>query len=785
MALTVNTNIASVKAQRYMHSAIKEQATAMDRLSSGKRINSAADDAAGLSISTRMTSQINGLNQAIRNANDGISMLQVADGALENTSSILQRMKELSVQAANGHFGSRDRIFIDAEFKLLSEELDRIAGSTTFNGNTLFGNENRNRYSFHVGGEPNQFLSALMPSVDSKALGRGSVVGDLIGAEIAIDSSGLKSALADNAIKINGQELSALDKGTTLQNVLRQINADIDGVTATSLAEMKAKNVGNGELSGSDTFKITGTDKDGVGVSYTFTDTKSLGDLANKINDATNGNVYATIDTEGKLNLSSSTLARFSAIDSSSNGASGFSGGVDDADIAATINGLQSYWISEAEDLIETHYGITGNGDLELVINGVDDGVGGALASVAWSMDGSGNLTQPLKLNVDMSDFTADNQPDGGSAPVYNDRIIAHEMVHAVMASTMNLVALDLPGWFTEGVAELIHGADERVVGDYASIDNNGEQDSLLKTTAGSPSTSPGYSVSYLAAKMMHDDIYAASGGAAGMDAVLKELANGAASFDAALQTVTATYGITWNGQSGAGLTHTDFETHYLANDIQYLTGTYANSTLNLGDTDTGSIAGSDYGKGAKTAQSILANDPSSGPASDYNLVIPEEYGGSAVSAEARIVLNSDTGDEIVVKKDVSGSDTDLETLGFNDLKMPGDAGINRSSGTSISQLSLLDEKGAKLAMETVEFALDSVSEARADIGSMRNRLDFTIDNLASSVENAVAARSRIMDADFAAESAALSRAQVLQQASQSMLAQANSQPQQVLQLLQ
>ena len=137
MALTINTNVASLNAQRNLGVSQSNLAKSMQRLSSGLRINSAKDDAAGLAISDRMTAQVRGLNQAARNANDGISLAQTAEGALQEVTNILQRVRELSVQGANDTNGADDRASITAEISSQLQELDRIAKATEFNGTKL------------------------------------------------------------------------------------------------------------------------------------------------------------------------------------------------------------------------------------------------------------------------------------------------------------------------------------------------------------------------------------------------------------------------------------------------------------------------------------------------------------------------------------------------------------------------------------------------------------------------------------------------------------------------
>lgn len=170
MALTINTNVASLNAQRNLGRSQGALGTAMQRLSSGLRINSAKDDAAGLGISNRMTSQIRGLNQAVRNANDGISLAQTAEGALQESTNILQRMRELAIQSANDTNSTADRTSLNAEVTQLIAELDRIADNTTFNGRNLL-DGTLTAAVFHVGAEANQTISVSIGDATTEELG--------------------------------------------------------------------------------------------------------------------------------------------------------------------------------------------------------------------------------------------------------------------------------------------------------------------------------------------------------------------------------------------------------------------------------------------------------------------------------------------------------------------------------------------------------------------------------------------------------------------------------------
>jgi len=162
MALVVNSNIASLNSQRALSNSTNALATNFERLSSGKRINSAKDDAAGLQISNRLTAQINGLNQATRNANDGISLSQTAEGALDEFTNALQRMRTLSVQSANGSNSDEDRLALDSEFQELANELTRISDQASFAGENLL-NGNYTAKDFQIGADGGQTIRLSIP----------------------------------------------------------------------------------------------------------------------------------------------------------------------------------------------------------------------------------------------------------------------------------------------------------------------------------------------------------------------------------------------------------------------------------------------------------------------------------------------------------------------------------------------------------------------------------------------------------------------------------------------
>lgn len=175
MAITINTNVTAMTAQRNLNNASSSVADSMAKLSSGLRINSAKDDAAGMQISNRLTNQTNGLNVAMRNANDGVSMAQTAEGAMSESTTIMERMRELALQSANGSNSDKDRDAMQKEMGELQSEMNRIADTTSFGGQNLldgsFGDTN-GETKFQIGSNSNETQSLGLMDVSSHALGQ-------------------------------------------------------------------------------------------------------------------------------------------------------------------------------------------------------------------------------------------------------------------------------------------------------------------------------------------------------------------------------------------------------------------------------------------------------------------------------------------------------------------------------------------------------------------------------------------------------------------------------------
>jgi len=230
MAQTIMTNVSSLNAQRNLNTSQSALATSLQRLSSGMRINSAKDDAAGMAISSRMTSQINGLNQAVSNANDGISLAQTAEGALASVTDNLQRMRQLAVQSANATNSSSDRAAIQQEVTQLSQEIDRVATQTDFNGTKLL-DGSFSAATFQVGANVGQTIT-----VSAIASSRTSALGTSVGFSLTNQSIGT----ATNATAASTVVLGAAGGTVSLGTIATDAKAIAAAINSSGAAGLTA-----------------------------------------------------------------------------------------------------------------------------------------------------------------------------------------------------------------------------------------------------------------------------------------------------------------------------------------------------------------------------------------------------------------------------------------------------------------------------------------------------------------------------------------------------------------
>ena len=318
MALVINTNISSMNAQRQLSGSGMALDRATERLSSGQRVNSAKDDAAGLAIANRMTSQVRGLDQAVRNANDGVSLVQTAEGALQESTNILQRMRELAVQSSNGIYNDADRTTLNAESKQLKAELDRIASTTSFNGkNLLDGSFGTSK--LQVGALSGQSLDLKVGNFTTNALG-GSAT-DVVGSATTLTAV---KALVATSWTVNDTSIQDLSTGTTLNDEVKLINTSLDGkgAVASAAVDLKGTSVGTGVLQGTGATSIltlTVVDGDANTQSYVITGTNNMDELVAKINSDTK--IEAKLNEKGRLVLHAAGAQTITVADGSTNNA--------------------------------------------------------------------------------------------------------------------------------------------------------------------------------------------------------------------------------------------------------------------------------------------------------------------------------------------------------------------------------------------------------------------------------------------------------------------------------
>ena len=320
MAQTINTNVASLNAQRNLTASQGSLSTSLQRLSSGLRINSAKDDAAGLAISDRMTSQIRGLNQASRNANDAISLSQTAEGALKSSSDILQRIRELAVQSANATNSAGDRAALNAEVGQLASELNRMAQTTQFNGQNLL-DGSLSSSVFQVGANANQTITAITSNFTTSKYGNNRIgssvastaggTGDLVMGSTAGTRASAAVAKATSTIAADatfavagslGTATVGISAGDSAKTIAANINAKTGttGVSATARTEINATAfVANASY----TLDITSDNSTAATVSFTVGAANNADGLAaaiNAINDkSSNTGVTAKLNSAG------------------------------------------------------------------------------------------------------------------------------------------------------------------------------------------------------------------------------------------------------------------------------------------------------------------------------------------------------------------------------------------------------------------------------------------------------------------------------------------------------
>ncbi len=638
MAQIINSNLASLNAQRNLNKSQGSLQTSLQRLSSGLRINSAKDDAAGLQISNKMTSQINGLNVAARNANDGISLAQTAEGALQEATNILQRMRDLSLQSANGTNSAEERAALNAESIALKNELNRISTTTRFGGKMLF--DGNFTASAQIGARANETISFSVSSFRTTELGTraeraataATVTGSAAPTSMTIGTVSTPSALTASAAP------ASLDFDNTAAGTASTI---VGSATPTSHTVTEPTN---------DILYISGGSFGFVTITLTpgtYADANALmTEINNQLSSSAANGLLEAYEVSGSValrELPQTGLYSGNQISIDNN----------PWNAAAGIFGFAS---------------ATGTGAVAGTPNTADITFDIAI----------GAATQTITLDQDYTGNTAglvgaiQSQINGGAL---NGRV-------TVSADGSGVLSLTQTGTVTDGDQITLTG------GDAATL--------FGATGSGSTASTAGSNNAFQ---------IAVNGGAA--------------------QTITLADGT--------------YTADALADEI--------NRRIDANGTLKGEVR--------------------------------------ATVNEGKLEFKTtDTDVASSITFTAVASNTGLSNLGFTDAQTA--AGAAAGPGTSsVESIDISTAAGAQSAIATIDAAISEIDATRGDLGAIQNRFTSTISNLKNIAENVSAARSRTLDADFAAETASLSKNQILQQAGISVLSQANSLPQQVLSLLQ
>lgn len=471
---------------------------------------------------------------------------------------------------------------------------------------------------------------------------------------------------------------------------------------------------------------------------------------------AANG-VYSTSDRLQLQEEVGQLLAEVDRITRTSefNGTKLFSGGgaVDQYATAKQeiVNNLKRSWLEQSESILNTYFGLTGdNQDLTIVL---DDTIAWASAYVSGnSPDAQGRYTN-IELHIDVQEMIA----SGTDWPNDSlDQLIAHEMTHAVMYRAINAAAYTNEKWFMEGTAEFIPGGDSRtfavlndLVGEGA-ITTQGLVDHIDNIRGAWAATHRDYAAAYMAVKYLDSKVRALVD-AGGMAHVMSNLSG------ASLGDTLENY-FTGAGAALGYTTFNDFVADYKANGAAFI------GTLNLSDADNGAIGGTSAGNlGRDTTDSGSIPDVSnytSDPLAFWNEIWP--------------TLADATPKKSMVFQVGPNKDETIEVELFS---------LNRNS-LGLQDVNIADADDAATAIALFDFAIDTVTYARSTMGAVQNRLEHTMASLGINHENLSASRSRILDTDYAVETASMTQSQILTQAANAMMAQANTLPQIALALL-
>ncbi|MDB4019756.1 flagellin [Planktomarina temperata] len=811
----INTNTASINAQYNLNKVNQEMEKAMEQLSSGKRINSAGDDAAGIAIASRMESQVRGLNQAMRNAADGQSLVDTAEGAMDEISNMLQRMRELALQASNDTNSDSDRESLDLEIDALMDEIDRVVSTTAFNGkNILDGSAELN---FQIGSEAGQNMNVAINSMGTNAL--GSLTGaPAANANLTSSNQGTAAEITEVKMAFSGDDtysfnlvIGSAAAVAVSGDVSNSSASDITGAINTALSNASLDEYASATFSGG---VVTIKDTSGAGIAVnTFASVGSGTGTYSTINGGSSSDEVvtlggATANIGTTFTTTAATTSHVAAADATSGTAAVFTELLDTsangnfADVTAWVVG-DFGTAPAAADHLEVDFG-----DFSVSI------------AIADATD-VGSFAQAINAEQSAFTFSAVLEDAGSGVLNYSLKAVSNSVGAIATADIPTIKAIDADGvTITDGafgagtaLTQTTAGVDaaDAVIetgGTKLYLELNGNDDyAFTLAESGLTGGSANLSFSYTGTSASRDSI------ATQLQTALN--AGGASTFS--VENINGRLAIT--NQDDNALTLTAF-TSQGTGTILASTDAADSSTQGISqllDDDVNAVAATTTTAGAAVATSVelsfTADDTYSFKVSDgirtavidataltttdaSDMEAAINYGLEQAGMDASITVSESAGTITLTQaagREISVSNFSSDGVG----SMLVDAGTGTDGGSSylndglganastISSIAITTASKASDAIQVIDRALQDIASERAKLGAVSNRLDHTISNLGNVVINTEASQSRIQDADFAKVTGDLTKSQIMSQAATAMLAQANASKQGVLSLLQ
>lgn len=888
MALTVNTNLSSLVTQRALGSSKSELDQAMERLASGKRVNSAGDDAAGLSISARMEAQVSAYRMAIRNSEDGISLAQTAEGAMEEITEMLLRMRELAMASANGTYSDNDRKSLDLEVQQLKEEIDRITQNSVFNGRNLL--DGTFSTVMQVGTQSSEAVTVDIADLTTASLGgiTGATVSEAV---TAVSFAGKEAQATTTQLTFEANDdYTFVLKVTLPADTIPTLNSE-DDITLSYNIAASVVNGGAGDVVAEINralreapdhvlYSVAGASSGAPATAAGTSPTAAVSPITEAISAAADsirvsyvgksvsisnlngmgisveaGQVptsvanNATYTTTGSISTSGARIT-YTSID----GGIGPASALSDTAVIGSARAAQTEIINAGVTLIPTSAEVDLSGISALsagtITIGLDtvnytitvsdvDGVGGITYSdIAESVSKLNNVSPALP-----SEYAVGFSTDGivitkGDGEDFDLNLVSYV---ATGGSTNKFSGASIT------VADTGATAATATIGSAATISGGTPTDSATLESImyldflGSDSYKFKFAKADGTSSTEFVDVYH-NGTTSSLEAIAIELETHmsllGAEYEFDVAVVDDRIKITEKG--GLGFKIADFESEsrgrvmasneygqtpntgksaVLLDDTEYVTSavTYAKQpptrtdvTLSFSQDDTYSFKISDG-----TATAVV--NPAVADATDLasfaaQIRVALKQAGMDGVIDVKVNANSATTSTInpvsghqsiqLVHRlgyEISIRDFDSTENGemFTEATKKADSAdmstgvtriLNDDTGTTaarVKDVAITSESLAADALEILDRAIEDVNMERAFLGAIQSRLNHTIDNLGNIATNTEAAKSRIVDADYASESAKLAKAQVLQQAGTAMLAQANASSQTVLSLLQ